>query len=65
MTRINCIVCKPMHKREGISGLNRNCFPKIKDILGLAPPPTGSHVHHRSGSVKERVQNRHVVTTHH
>jgi len=44
---------------------NRNCFQKMKDFSRLAPPPTGSHIHRKSGSIKEMVQDRHVVTEHH
>jgi len=44
---------------------NRNCFPKMKDFSKLAPVRTGSHVHRKSGSIKEMVQDMHIVTTHH
>jgi len=43
---------------------NPNCFPKTADFSRLGPS-TGSHVHHKSGSVKEVVHDRHVVTTYH
>ena len=41
---------------------NRNCFPKV---LFKVSRPTGSHVRRKSGSIKEIVQDRHVVTIHH
>jgi len=43
---------------------NRNCFVKTKYVSRLEPP-TSIHIHCKSGSIKEMVQDRHVVTTHH
>jgi len=41
---------------------NRNCFPKI---LYMVRRSTGGHGHRKNGSIKEIVQDRHVVTTQH
>jgi len=43
---------------------NRNYFPKMKDFSRLGPP-RGNHVHHKSGIIKQMVQDKHVVATHH
>ena len=43
---------------------NRNYFPKMKDFSKLGPP-RGNHVHHKSGIIKQMVQDKHVVATHH
>ena len=43
---------------------NRNCFPK-NDRLFKVRRPTGSHIHPKSGSIKEMARDRHIVTTHH
>ena len=43
--------------------VNRNCFPKMKDLKVM--PPSGSHVQRISGRIEEMVQDRHTVTTHH
>ena len=42
---------------------NRNCFPNER--LLKVRHPTGSHVLRKSSSIKEMVQDKHVVTTHH
>jgi len=44
---------------------NRNYFPKMKDFSRLGDLQACSHIHRKSGSIKELVQDRHVVTTHH
>ena len=41
---------------------NRNCFPKMKDFSRLGDLQACSHVHRKGGSIKEIVQDRHVVT---
>ena len=45
---------------------NRNCFPKMKDYSTLRPYKS-SHLQRNCGSrpIKEMVQDRDVVTTHH
>jgi len=57
MTRINYVVC--IHGWESI------CFPRMKDFSRLRNLQACSHVHRKSGSIKEMVQDRHVVTTLH
>ena len=42
--------------------INRNCFPKMTDFFKVRRS-TGSHIHRKSGSIKEMVKNRHVVTS--
>jgi len=62
---IHYVVCIVVYINGKVSAVfYRNCFPKIKDFSRLGPS-TGSHVHRKSGSVKEMVQDKHVVTTHH
>jgi len=43
---------------------NRNRFLKRKDFSRLGDLQACSHVHRKSDSVKEMVQDRHVITTH-
>jgi len=40
---------------------NHTCFPKI---LFKVRRSMGGHGHRKSGSIKEIVQDRHIVTTH-
>ena len=57
----NYVVC--IHEWESICGLQSQLFPKMKDFSSLGPP-TGSHVHRKSGTIKVMVKDRHLVTTH-
>jgi len=42
---------------------NRICF--LNERLFKGRRPTGSHVHRKSGRVKEMARDIHIVTTHH
>jgi len=42
---------------------NRN-FSKNERLFNVTSPE-GSHIERKSGNIKEMVQERHVVTTHH
>jgi len=44
---------------------NRNCFFFKNERLFKVRRFTCGHVHRKSGSVKEMLQDRHVVTTQH
>ena len=43
---------------------NRNCLPKMTDFSSLAPPPQVVTYTVKSGSIKQMVRDRRVVTTH-
>jgi len=47
------------------SVFNQSCFPKMKDFSRLGDLQACSHVHRKSGSIKEMVQDRHIVFTYH
>ena len=64
MTSINYVLYACMDGKVSMI-FNRNCFPKLKDFARLGDLQACSHVHRKSGSMKEMVQDRHVVTTHH
>ena len=62
MTRINYVVCNCVYMNVKVSVVfNRNCLLKMEDFSRLGPP-TGSHLHRKSGSIKEMMQDRRVVT---
>ena len=66
MTRIKYVVC--IHSGNLVMAFTRNCVPKNERLFKVGRL-TGSHVHRKSGSIKEvvheMVQDRHVVITHH
>ena len=43
---------------------NRSCLSKNKRLFEVRRP-TGSHIHRKSGSIKEMARDKHIVTTHH
>jgi len=59
MTRINYTLF--IHGWESIYGLYSQLFSKNERLFEV----TGSHVHRKSGRIKEMARNRHIVTTHH
>jgi len=64
VTHIIYVVC--IHEWESICGLQSQLFSENERLFKVSPPPpTGSHIHRKSGSIKEMVQDRHVVTEHH
>jgi len=61
MTRIDYAVC--IHGWESIYSLHLQLFYK-NEILFKVRRPTDSHVHRKSGSIKEMVRDKHVAATH-
>jgi len=61
MTRITYAVYEMYEKVSMV--FNRNYFPKM--TLFEVRCSTGSHIHPKSGSIKEMARDRHIFTTHH
>jgi len=61
MTRINYAGCIRGWKSMVF---NRDCFFKTERLFNVGRP-TDSHIHHKSGSIKEMVRDRHIVTIQH
>ena len=61
MTRDNYAVCTDGW--ESIYGLLSQLFSKNERLFKVRPP-TGSHVHRKSGSIKEMAQGRQTLLLH-